>query len=70
MSNVGCSGNEANIELCSSRITRNCTQNEGAGVVCDISKPSVRLVGGKTTQLFGGNTTYEGNVLVNDKPIW
>ena len=73
MSNVGCRGTETNITSRSSRFSRNCTAHEGAGVHCDYKPPSsstIRLVGGKTTKLIGGNITYEGNVLYNNKPIW
>ena len=73
MSNVGCKGTERNITTCSSKFSRSCNANEGAGVVCDhkpLSSSTIKLVGGKTTTLISGNTTYEGNVLYNEKPIW
>ena len=73
MSYVGCRGTEMNIANCSSRFYRNCSDTEGAGVICDYkpsSSSTIELVGGNVTKLIGGNTTYEGNVLFNGKPIW
>ena len=73
MSNVGCRGYEMNISTCSSRFWRKCSASEGAGVICDYkpsSSSTIELVGGNVTKLINGNTTYEGYVLFNGKPIW
>lgn len=62
-----CRGTEDSLFDCYKYYTttyyRNCTAEEGAGVICEYEAPNT------TAQLVGGNST-DGNVLLDGRPIW
>ena len=61
MDDVMCDGTESHIAFCAHNVTENCDSTEAAGVMCGLNYDNITLV--------GGNSTNEGNVLVNGKPI-
>ena len=70
MTRVQCTGEETSIYDCPSdnEIPAPgwlCSKWSAAGVICDYEPPS-----NITLELVGGNTTKEGNVLLNGRPIW
>ena len=64
---VGCTGTEQSIYDCPSYSPSYWTSSGGfgAGVMCNYIPPS-----NTTIELVGGNSTKEGNVLLNGSPIW
>ena len=68
MTRVQCTGAENSIYDCLSdnEVPKYpCSRWSAAGVICDYEPPS-----NITIELVGGNTTKEGNVLLNGRPIW
>ena len=68
-SDVQCTGSEQSIFDCYSTFGNDWqwykSGSYGAGVMCDFTPPS-----NTTIELVGGNSTKEGNVLLNGSPIW
>ena len=64
-SSVHCTGSEKSIYDCPSSQPTSFGGSRAAGVICDYSPPS-----NTTVELVGGNSTKEGNVLLNGSPIW
>ena len=56
---VNCDGTEETLQDCSYNPTHNCGSSEGAGVIC---LPTILLTGGQSSR--------EGNVLYDGRPIW
>ena len=67
MTDIQCTGSEQSIYDCPSRYLQYGSRSGtyGAGVMCDFTPPS-----NTTIELVGGNSTKEGNVLLNGSPIW
>jgi len=65
MDDVRCNGDETDLAHCQHRYnSHNCGAGEAAGVVCqepDYSEDKI--------ELLGGSTEFEGNVMLNSKPI-
>ena len=59
-----CRGSELSLFDCKDYYNRDCSANEGAGVICEYEPPSDTIV-----ELVGGNDTV-GDVLIDGKPIW
>ena len=64
MDDVNCDGTEDSLEDCSYSPTDNCSEREGAGVICT-DTASIQLIGGQTSKY-----SSEGNVLSGGRPIW
>ena len=65
---VSCTGTEQSIYDCPSTPAASYLTYSGyfgVGVMCDFVPPS-----NTTIELVGGNSTKEGNVLLNGSPIW
>ena len=60
---TGCRGTEDSLFDCYQYYYRNCTAEEGAGVICEYEAPNT------TVELVGGNST-DGNILLDGRPIW
>ena len=62
---VRCNGSETNISECPSPTFQpDCHKQQIAGVICEYDTAADNIT------LVGGNSTSEGNVLLNGKPIW
>ena len=63
MSYVKCNGSESNLSDCP-HSTSTCSNFNVAGVKCEYDTNVNKVT------LVGGNSTSEGNVMLNGKPIW
>ena len=63
MNHVRCKGSETNITDCPSSNYKWCSSSALAGVRCEYDTAADNIT------LVGGNSTNEGNVMVNGKPI-